>query len=371
MPPAGIDKPRAKRAISLVSFLLFFLSGGFLAVACGSQEAETPVECAAPLAISFVGDGGLHAVAADGTCFTTLHESTMSYITWSTTGRRFAGMRFPGSDMTRSGPGELYVVDLDTEETTRIAGQLPGVQAYAWSPNGRELAIVGRVAGGNDWDLDLYIASADGANLTAVGVASPVDIITAGDPISQLSWSPDGLTVAFQAGAGAAGIWTVRPSDHTFQRVATNGILPKWSPDGQQIAFVAGGLWVADASGDNAREVVPPTGARDEFSWSPDSKRLVISGRVVGEPNWLIYVLDLESSVLTRISDPSVQSSSPAWSPDGTRIAFAAFTPGWVQEGSAPYQLWITDPLGETRVRLTQIKQGVGAPQWLPWTGPQ
>jgi len=68
---------------------------------------------------------------------------------------------------------------------------------------------------------------------------------------------------------------------------------PRWSPDGLALAFVAAAtkdaaqIWIADARGENARQV--SKGAKDvqSIAWSPDGARLAFTKLVQYKPKWL------------------------------------------------------------------------------------
>ena len=93
---------------------------------------------------------------------------------------------------------------------------------------------------------------------------------------------------------------------------------PAWSPDGQSIAYAsdeAGNgfeLWVYDVEDDAATDL--QTLGR-EPAWSPDGSELVFASDI-----GLQRLLLADGSVTSVTDDPS--DASPAWSPDGGTIAF-------------------------------------------------
>ncbi|MGH7553798.1 MAG: hypothetical protein ACREMQ_12300, partial [Longimicrobiales bacterium] len=115
----------------------------------------------------------------------------------------------------------------------------------------------------------------------------------------------------------------------------TEGFRPAWSPDGQRIAFGRSNsersdIYLMDADGSN---VVRRTSSGGEGpccspgfhspAWSPDGRRLAVA--TGGIYDGFIYIL----SVADDGSDPvriATMAAQPAWSPDGSKIAFVSLS---------------------------------------------
>lgn len=98
---------------------------------------------------------------------------------------------------------------------------------------------------------------------------------------------------------------------------------PSFSPDRKEIAFVSGGdIWTVAASGGTASLLVshPATESRPNFS--PDGKKLAfVSNRTGGGD---IYVLNLVTNDLTRITYDDALDNLDAWSRDGNWLYFSS-----------------------------------------------
>jgi dipeptidyl aminopeptidase/acylaminoacyl peptidase len=89
------------------------------------------------------------------------------------------------------------------------------------------------------------------------------------------------------------------------------------------IAYFAGpgGIQVIPADGSTGW---PLTSARDfNPAWSPDGTRLAFQSDRAQQGNWDIWVINWDRSGLTRLTSGPERDYYPAWSPDGTKIAFA------------------------------------------------
>jgi TolB protein len=111
---------------------------------------------------------------------------------------------------------------------------------------------------------------------------------------------------------------------------------PAWSPSTRQLAFVSTRegipeLYVTDAGGFPHR-VNPKPGWDAAPAWSPDGSVLLFSsGRSpmtgplgVARRHAAIFRVRADGSGLTDLIDSPGYSADPAWSPDGTRIAFVS-----------------------------------------------
>jgi Tol biopolymer transport system component len=160
---------------------------------------------------------------------------------------------------------------------------------------------------------------------------------------------------------------TTGPTDHNY---------PSLSRDGTRLVFTGEEGGIPEiytrpfAVGGTATQITHPPVTATSASWSPDGKRLVYSALPRGTSAYEIFVSAADGSnpvQLTHTTDSG--NTQPAFSPDGTRIAYIS--------GGAPPQARATGPpTGFTNRVWVMEADGSGAakltagprdayPQWL------
>ena len=221
--------------------------------------------------------------------------------------------------------------------------------APAWSPNGFEIAISSNrpdLRGDNIHLIDLLGNAVQLTN--GVGGGSP-------------SWSPDGLRIAF-TGSDVGIIYVVGRDGLGLTEFQTSlqiaGVA--WSPDGETIAFwtiggsVESHIYLFDIATSAVTRLTQPGSSNVNLSWSPDGSQAVFQSHRSGL--YQIYRVEADGSDVTRLSDIPGIASDPAWSPCGTRIAFTSWA-------GAETIIQMMDSDGSNVAILTD--EGI-APSWSP-----
>jgi dipeptidyl aminopeptidase/acylaminoacyl peptidase len=240
-------------------------------------------------------------------------------------------------------------------------------------------------------------------------------VTSAGDP----RLSPDGRLIAYvvthidrEESAYRSAIWVVPVDGSEEPRQFTAGerrdTSPRWSPDGRWLAFVSnrdgddekqakGQLYVVPAHGGEARKLTDAKESVEGLAWSPDSTRIAFARRVrdeayeeeddrkraprrftrvfykldsvgwVGDRRKHLFVVGIGGGDERQLTEGDCENDSPAWSPDGKRIAFASLRGDrWdVEFVSRLYEFEVDGPGGEPRLLTGDGEQG-SRPSYSP-----
>src|SRR3990170_1441792 len=104
-------------------------------------------------------------------------------------------------------------------------------------------------------------------------------------------------------------------------------------------------LQVADADGANEQAMLVSNEPIISPAWSPDGRKIAYVSFQYKKP--IVYVQDIEVPKQRTVANFKGSNSAPAWSPDGKRLALAL-----TRDGNS--QIYLTDPDGSNLQRLTR-----------------
>ena len=284
----------------------------------------------------------------------------------------------------RKGDDQVWVTRADGS-AIRALDDRGAIRAFAWAPEADRLAYV--TASGI-----LLVENADGSDKRQ---AAPQDIDGKRGFVLSLSWRPDGERLAYvehrrEPGEEEdyiyAGLWHVRTDGSEATELYVNEgappdwslgdiVLAGWSTDGGHILFwrnpsfsasgLMGGLplFAIPAGGDAPTQLSEAVQYRQGPVPGPGSgpRVAVIVGR--GREMWTnkaLHILSIPTGEDRALTSSDVAATSPAWSPDGQRIAYTAMPDQPEGAGGEPAR----QAMMQRRILVTST-QGEPQPQRL------
>ena len=234
------------------------------------------------------------------------------------TGQRIAGQRFVGTPNALRNAAHR-VSDVIFEKITGIRGAFATRIAY--------VTVVGTPPAQT---YQLVVADADGEN--------HLRILESKYPLMSPSWSPDGqwlAYVSFESKRAAIYVQLVRSGERrqVSARAGINGA-PAWSPDGRKLALTLGGsggnpdIFVLDLATQVLTRVTDDPAIDTEAVWSSDGKSLYFTSDRAGSPQ-IYKVAPQAGEHPKRITFTGNYNARPRISPDGTLLAMVTLEGGY------------------------------------------
>jgi TolB protein len=250
----------------------------------------------------------IFVMGADGSDLqplTTTPNHFYSRVSWSPDGNRVVVGRGLGK-----GLGSLVVVDIRTGEESVVfsdegATDALNPQEPAWSPDGNTIAF-------SSGRGDIYVINVDGTELTRIVSTTP----ECGDDYP--AWSPDATEIAFRRDC-PGGIFAVSVTDGSLRRLTDDrrDSQPAWSPDGGSIAFSRaeeGGrnIFVLDVTSGELSRLTEEV-SNYSPAWSSDGTGIVFGSNRTGAQH--IWAMRSDGSRQQPLTRGGFVDIAPAWSP--------------------------------------------------------
>jgi Tol biopolymer transport system component len=288
------------------------------------------------------------------------HAGVIAALPWRVV---FEGIRLGGA--LDEEQWEVFIVNPNGSGLTNLSRNPFNDVDPVLSPDHRRVAFASERP---DGDLNLYLIGVDGTGTKRLASAIGSDFSP--------SWSPDGTKLAFRH---SLSLHVIKPDGTGEIDLGAFGGAPvSWSPDSRLIAteevqdFWVRDIWVVRADGNGRTNLTKSTAPELEPAWSPDGTRLAFTRRTVVDRDAGLYYDDvwgmkadgtaqkrLTHTNFTRTA-PKAGANHPSWSPDGRVILFQSDAPG-------ASDLFTIRPDGTGLTNLTKTSNNSeSSPHWSP-----
>lgn len=260
---------------------------------------------------------------------------------WSPDGRRVAFL----SNREDEKQPQLYVIPVDGGEAQRLTDAPGEFGRIIWSQDGKRILYAFRRKDKEDVERD---SDPQAKELGPVAR----HITSTHFRLDGHGWLPNErwhLWTVQVDGAGAGRVRQLTTGEH-------DEVCPSWTPDGRQVLFLSNrhdepdlnpecvDLWAMPSRGGTARRIDTPVSPKIDLSVSPDGKWACYTG-VKGWREWWrnasLWLVPIDGSARARdltskldvtvinvTMGGSMETTSPTWSPDSTRIFFPVSSRG-------------------------------------------
>lgn len=265
------------------------------------------------------------------------------------------GVSYESVEQNKSN-NELYVMNIDGTDATRLTRTPQSEGQAAWINGGKEIAFVAE----KDGKPQMWVMNADG---TGRRVVSRLENGVAGFLVS-----PDGKKVlvisSVKYGRTAADVYPDLPKANA--RIIDDLMYKHWDEWVTEIPHP----FIADFDGYSLKNIkdimdgepyespMKPFGGIESFAWSPDSKQVVyVSRKKTGmeyavSTNSDLYLYDLEKATTRNLTEGMMgYDTAPAFSPDGTQLAWLSMEHDGYE--SDKNRIFVMDMATGTRTDLT------------------
>jgi TolB protein len=254
--------------------------------------------------------------------------------------------------MTGSAAHEIAVIDMDGGRTSVVTKMGSDSLLPAFSPSGAEIAFTSYLRN----NPDLWIVSSGGGRARRVSKEPGLN--------TGAAWSRSGalaLTMSFE---GNSDIYKIDSNSGRIEARLTNNPAidssPCFSPDGSQIAFVSNRqgspqVFLMSAGGGDAKRLTfqGKYNQTPRFSPRADKPQIAFTGRDE-RGVFDLFLLDVRSGKIDRLTQGHGSNLDPTWSPDGRLVAYVSSRGG----------IFVQNP--ETHHEVQVWKGSASSPSWGP-----
>lgn len=224
-------------------------------------------------------------------------------------------------------PSQLWIVPADGGEAFQFTSGDSDSQPQ-WSPDSSRIAFIR--SGKEPQDRQVYIIRVNGGEAAKLTDHK--------DGVSSFRWGADGKQIIFLANDQKS------DADKKKEKDGDDAILVDEGSNGQSRGQWSN-VWAFSLDDKKERQVTREKMLIGSYDPSPDGKRLAFTARRENTRNGSnlseVFVADLATGAVTRLTANEAPESGPQWSPDGRRIAYLA--PDDKKWELANSKIWVMD----------------------------
>lgn len=272
-----------------------------------------------------------------------------------------------GNSLVHNCDNQACMTDIATH-TTRVVTTSADFSDHrpSWSADGKLISYIApRLPG----VASVWIMNADGSG-TPKAVGDPtmnaVQAVLVTHAPAVLTARPSAAGLVFvRTLNGVNDLWYMNLDGTGLRALTSNtgAVEARVSPDGRRVAWrnVATGneLWIANIDGSNAH-ILANCNYSSDPSWSPDGQRIVYHSNCSGGDH--LWIINADGTGRHQLTTGGVIEGMPAWSADGSQIAFGRLATSNVDD----YDVWLLDLATGQQTQVTFHAGPDFYPQWSP-----
>ena len=253
------------------------------------------------------------------------------------------------SSSNRTGNYEIYVIPSTGGNAINLTNNPASDETPCWSPDGSQIAFTSNRSG----NYQIWIMNSNGSNQHQLYSSSSQD---------SDAWSPDGTKIAYSSegtggsennwlcvipATGGTPLQLVNDSDNNYH--------PTWSPDSTKVGYMFDPFWMyatiytVPAGGGTPTPITDAQNNCYSPDWSNDGQYFAFTSDRPPSNSYDIWMVNSNGTNYQRITSKPGDEDFPAWSPDGTKIAY-------IYDDYVNFRIWVTD-LSQMKVAPTSLGQ--------------
>lgn len=256
----------------------------------------------------------------------------------------------------RNGSFDIFELDADTKEVVRLTDN-PGREIEPnWSDQRKQILF----AKGDQETLQLYTMDQDGKDQKALTQNKGVSLGG--------KWLPDQQSILYQSNkSGIFSLYLLNLSTGKEIQLTKKGqsVMPTISPDGTKVAFVVlfenedvnGEIYVMDIKTKEIKRLTNNQGTDILPQWSPDGQKILFVSDRFGPPQ--LFIMNSDGTNPQAISVADNIDSYPSWAENGKAILFSSYR-------DDDWELYVMAADGSQQTRLTTSPGEDSYAVWIP-----